>query len=712
MGVPPTGPTLVRGGRSRPARVDPERDARPLDNFPVAAASRGPVGPKGRGPSRCPAVPRPRPAGRWPQRRARLAASRLAPPAAARRRSLRSLARRWLVAGSRWPSPPVGCFVRAAVRVAAFVLLHRRPARRAGPGSRGSSSASASARAAVVDARGRHRTPGSRCPALEALFYGLLGAARAAAAAAARLAAVGGRGLGRRWRCCAAAGRSAACPGAGWPSPSWTPRSPPRCRTSARPASASCSPCSATLLAWLVAARGRGRRRRRRGSSRRSAGRCWPPCPRCAPWRRRRPTARSRVAAVQGNVPGDGTTSSPTTARSPSNHVRRDRRAGRRGRRRRGRRSPDFVVWPENSTAIDPFADPQIRAGIEAARRRRSACRSWSGRSSTAGPDARAQPGHRLGPGDRRRRPLHQAAPGAVRRVHPVPRRSSAHNFGQLDHDPARHGRAAPAPSRCDVGRRAGRPTRSASTSPTTTGSTPRSPTAPSWSWCRPATRRSSTPARSSSSSRSPGCGRSRPAATSWSPPPTASPGIIAPDGTSWPTGRRRAPRAVLDGRVGLDDALTPAIADRAVAGRGCAAGRRSSASLLRAARRIVGAGDGATGRRRRRTRADPRRAATERATREPTRTSVPTLGRVVMVVPTYNEADNLAWIVGRLRAAAARRRRARRRRQLARRHRRDRRRARRRRPAGHGAAPHREGRPRRGVPRTASGSRSTPATT
>jgi len=31
---------------------------------------------------------------------------------------------------------------------------------------------------------------------------------------------------------------------------------------------------------------------------------------------------------------------------------------------------------------------------------------------------------------------------------------------------------------------------------------------------------------------------------------------------------------------------------------------------------------------------------------------STPDLGRVVMVVPTYNEADNLAWIVGRLRAA------------------------------------------------------------
>ncbi len=31
---------------------------------------------------------------------------------------------------------------------------------------------------------------------------------------------------------------------------------------------------------------------------------------------------------------------------------------------------------------------------------------------------------------------------------------------------------------------------------------------------------------------------------------------------------------------------------------------------------------------------------------------TVPGLGRVVMVIPTYNEVDNLAWIVGRLRAA------------------------------------------------------------
>src|SRR5690606_19764538 len=36
--------------------------------------------------------------------------------------------------------------------------------------------------------------------------------------------------------------------------------------------------------------------------------------------------------------------------------------------------------------------------------------------------------------------------------------------------------------------------------------------------------------------------------------------------------------------------------------------------------------------------------------TQEPTHTPPP--HRVVMVVPTYNEADNLEWIVGRLRSA------------------------------------------------------------
>ncbi len=75
-------------------------------------------------------------------------------------------------------------------------------------------------------------------------------------------------------------------------------------------------------------------------------------------------------------------------------------------------------------------------------------------------------------------------------------------------------------------------------------------------------------------------------------------------------------------------------------------------------------------------------------------------LGRVVMVIPTYNEADNLAWIVGRLRARGAVGRRAGRRRQLTGRHRRARRRAGRRRPGRARAAPARQGRSRGGVPR------------
>ena len=47
-------------------------------------------------------------------------------------------------------------------------------------------------------------------------------------------------------------------------------------------------------------------------------------------------------------------------------------------RARRGERRPDLVIWPENSTDIDPFAT-RGRADIERGATR-SASRSWSAR--------------------------------------------------------------------------------------------------------------------------------------------------------------------------------------------------------------------------------------------------------------------------------------------------------------------------------------------
>ncbi len=48
------------------------------------------------------------------------------------------------------------------------------------------------------------------------------------------------------------------------------------------------------------------------------------------------------------------------------NHVRRHRALRRPGRPAR-RPAPDLVIWPENSTDIDPFADPAVYADIQGA---------------------------------------------------------------------------------------------------------------------------------------------------------------------------------------------------------------------------------------------------------------------------------------------------------------------------------------------------------
>jgi apolipoprotein N-acyltransferase len=72
------------------------------------------------------------------------------------------------------------------------------------------------------------------------------------------------------------------------------------------------------------------------------------------------------VAAVQGDVPGSGIDVVSVHRDVTANHVRLTEEladavaAGEQ-------QQPDFVIWPENSTAVDPFTDVGVHAGIVAA---------------------------------------------------------------------------------------------------------------------------------------------------------------------------------------------------------------------------------------------------------------------------------------------------------------------------------------------------------
>jgi apolipoprotein N-acyltransferase len=78
------------------------------------------------------------------------------------------------------------------------------------------------------------------------------------------------------------------------------------------------------------------------------------------------PVSHVNVAAVQGNVPGDGTDVLAHYRQITHDHADETARlatdvdAGTTP-------PPDFVVWPENSTAIDPFLDPEMHADLVAA---------------------------------------------------------------------------------------------------------------------------------------------------------------------------------------------------------------------------------------------------------------------------------------------------------------------------------------------------------
>jgi apolipoprotein N-acyltransferase len=74
-------------------------------------------------------------------------------------------------------------------------------------------------------------------------------------------------------------------------------------------------------------------------------------------------TATVRVAAVQGNVPGQGLEAFAERRAVLDNHV--EATLGLADRIRAGQvRRPDLVVWPENSSDIDPYTDPSAEAAI------------------------------------------------------------------------------------------------------------------------------------------------------------------------------------------------------------------------------------------------------------------------------------------------------------------------------------------------------------
>jgi apolipoprotein N-acyltransferase len=78
------------------------------------------------------------------------------------------------------------------------------------------------------------------------------------------------------------------------------------------------------------------------------------------------PVSRANVAAVQGGVPGDGTDVLAHYRQITHQHADETARLARDVASGRVPR-PAFVVWPENSTALDPFEDQEMHADIDEA---------------------------------------------------------------------------------------------------------------------------------------------------------------------------------------------------------------------------------------------------------------------------------------------------------------------------------------------------------
>ena len=77
-------------------------------------------------------------------------------------------------------------------------------------------------------------------------------------------------------------------------------------------------------------------------------------------------TGRLQVAAVQGDVPGEGMEAFAERRAVLDNHVAATLGLAARVDAGSSER-PELVLWPENSTDIDPFRDPTVRADIQRA---------------------------------------------------------------------------------------------------------------------------------------------------------------------------------------------------------------------------------------------------------------------------------------------------------------------------------------------------------
>lgn len=78
------------------------------------------------------------------------------------------------------------------------------------------------------------------------------------------------------------------------------------------------------------------------------------------------PVGERRVAVVQGDVPGDGSDILLDHRQVTRNHVEATLDLARQVDAGTAVR-PDFVLWPENSTAVDPFTTPDVHAEIVSA---------------------------------------------------------------------------------------------------------------------------------------------------------------------------------------------------------------------------------------------------------------------------------------------------------------------------------------------------------